>query len=91
MSGDPSINRAQARVENLPADDGRAFDTLAGGMLRVFARLNQIEAPYGDLRKRVAILEERPAIRGSSAASRFAHRQARSAADTATDLLGHGS
>jgi hypothetical protein len=99
VSGDPAINRAQAKVENLPADEGRAIDTLAGGMLRVFARLNRIEAAYGDLRARVGALEERPAprpapnadlrrttadgrpdTRGSTAASRFAHRQARSAA-----------
>jgi hypothetical protein len=106
---DPALDRQQAKVENLPADDGRAIDTLAGGMLRVFARLNTIESAYRDLRARVATLEERPRApattadlrrttadgrpdtRGSNAASRFAHRRARSAADTATDVLGNGS
>jgi hypothetical protein len=92
------LARAQAKVEDLPEAGDRAFDTLAGGMLRVFARLNAIEAAYGDLRKRVGALEERPRqapapvdlrrttpdgrpdTRGSTAAARFAHRQARSAA-----------
>jgi hypothetical protein len=96
----PDLDRAQARVENLPEAGDRAFDTLAGGLLRVFARLNQVEDAYRGLSRRVAVLEERPAprparngadhrrttadgrpdTRGSSAASRFAHRQARSAA-----------
>jgi hypothetical protein len=108
VSGDQSINRAQARVENLPADEGRAIDCLAGGMVRIFARLNKIETAYRDLCARVATLEERPRApattadlrrttasgapdtRGSSAASRFAHRKARSATDAATELLGNG-
>jgi hypothetical protein len=93
--------QTRRKLEDLPSDDGRAVDTLAGAVLRIFARLNEIEHAYGDLRKRVGVLEDRPAsnpapaptsehrrttadgrpdTRGSSAASRFAHRGARSAA-----------
>jgi hypothetical protein len=107
----PNLARSQAKIEDLPSDGGRVVDTLAGALLRVFVRLNEMERAFGELRKRVGLLEERPAIRpapattdfrrtrkdgqpdtrGSTAAARFAHRQARSAADTATDLLGNGS
>jgi hypothetical protein len=89
----PDLARSQAKVEDLPSDGGRVVDTIAGAMLRVFVRrLSEIEQAYGELRKRVGALEERPRPapaangrttqdghedrRGSTAASRFAHRQA---------------
>ena len=36
-------------------------DTLAGAMLRVFVRLNEIERAFGELRTRFGRLEEDPA------------------------------
>jgi hypothetical protein len=31
------------RIEDLPSDGGRTVDTLAGGILRIFVRLEEIE------------------------------------------------
>jgi hypothetical protein len=36
----PTLTR---RLEDLPSDGGRAVDTLAGGMLRIFIRLEDME------------------------------------------------
>jgi hypothetical protein len=38
-------------------------DTLAGAILRVFARLNEIERAYNDLRARLGVLEDRTSAR----------------------------
>src|SRR5262249_14617534 len=78
----PDLVRQQAKVENLPLDDGRAIDTLAGAVVRVFARLNEIEGAYRDLRARVVILEERPAPRPTPAANDFRRTTASGAPDT---------
>ena len=45
------------RLEDLPSDGGAALDTLAGGLLRTFIRLNEQEAAIGRLTRRVAELE----------------------------------
>ena len=45
------------RIEEQPQTGAQAFDTLAGGLLRTFSRLNQLEAAYADLRERLAALE----------------------------------
>jgi hypothetical protein len=44
----PTPNR---RLEDLPSDGGRAVDTLAGGMLRIFVRLEQMERRLAKLEK----------------------------------------
>ena len=56
----PSLARSQAQVEDLPSDGGRVVDTLAGAILRVFARLNEIERTYNDLRARVGSSKTEP-------------------------------
>ena len=64
---DPSLARSQAKVEDLPSDGGRVVDTIAGAMLRVFVRLNEIERAYNDLRARVGVLEDRTPARPAPA------------------------
>jgi hypothetical protein len=36
----PNITRSARKLEDLPSDGGAAVDTLAGGLLRTFIRLN---------------------------------------------------
>jgi hypothetical protein len=45
------------KLEDLPSDGGRAVDTIAGALLRIFIRLNEIEAAQARLGRRVAALE----------------------------------
>jgi hypothetical protein len=49
------------RLEDLPSDGGQAVDTLAGGLLRTFVRLNELEAALARMNRRVAVLEQPPA------------------------------
>jgi hypothetical protein len=63
----PNLARSQAKIEDLPSDGGRVVDTLAGAILRVFARLNEIERAYNDLRVRVGVLEDRTPVRPAPA------------------------
>ena len=63
----PNLARSQAKIEDLPSDGGRVVDTLAGAILRVFARLNEIERAYNDLRARVGVLEDRTPARPAPA------------------------
>jgi hypothetical protein len=45
------------RLEELPSDGGQAVDTLAGAVLRLFIRSNELEAQLARLTRRVAALE----------------------------------
>jgi hypothetical protein len=46
------------KIADLPADrDDLILDCVAGGLVRIFARLNRVEAAYRDLRARVAVIE----------------------------------
>jgi hypothetical protein len=67
MPPPPNLARSARKLEDLPSDDGRVVDTLAGAILRVFARLNEIERAYNDLRARVGVLEDRTAARPAPA------------------------
>jgi anti-sigma factor RsiW len=49
------------KLKDLPSDGGHAVDVLAGANLRIFVRLKELEQAYGDLRARLATLEERSA------------------------------
>jgi hypothetical protein len=54
----PSFARsAAAKIEDLPSDGGKTVDTLAGGLLRTFIRLNELEAALAKVTSRVAVLE----------------------------------
>jgi hypothetical protein len=56
----PSPNRFAnntRRLEDLPSDGGQAVDTLAGANLRIFIRLNELEAALVRVTPRVAALE----------------------------------
>ena len=39
----PDLARARAKIEALPRDHDRAFDTLSGGVIRLFAQVNELE------------------------------------------------
>jgi hypothetical protein len=39
------------RLEDLPSDGGRTVDTLAGGILRIFVRLEEMERRLAKLEK----------------------------------------
>ena len=41
----PNLTRTVRKLEDLPSDGGRAVDTLAGAMLRLFVRLHALEGP----------------------------------------------
>jgi hypothetical protein len=45
------------RLEELPSENGQAVDTLAGANLRIFIRLNELEAALARVTRRVAALE----------------------------------
>ena len=40
----PNLARSARKLEDLPSDGGAAVDCLAGGLLRTFIRLNELEA-----------------------------------------------
>jgi hypothetical protein len=46
-----NIRLATRRIEDLPSDGGRTVDTLAGGMLRIFVRLDDMERRIAKLEK----------------------------------------
>jgi hypothetical protein len=90
------IDPTSKALERVSIDEDRAFDTIAGGLIRTFARLNAVVSAYRRLAARVIALEDKPAPapegtraglarvkaigtpdrRGSSPASRLAHRLA---------------
>jgi hypothetical protein len=49
------------KLEDLPSDGGRAVDTLAGAMLRLFVKLHALEEAQARLGRRIAALEGAPA------------------------------
>jgi hypothetical protein len=72
----PNLARAARKIEELPCDDGSILDTLAGSILRIFVRINQIEAMNERLMHKLKALEEAaetespPTTRGNGAAPR---------------------
>jgi hypothetical protein len=52
------------KLEDLPSDGGAAVDTLAGGLLRTFIRLGELEAALAKITSRVAALEGTPKSNG---------------------------
>jgi hypothetical protein len=53
----PDLARSARKIEEMPRDDGSVLDCLAGSILRIFTRLNQIEAENARLLRRVRALE----------------------------------
>jgi hypothetical protein len=53
------FSSTRKKLEDLPSDNGHVVDVLAGANLRIFCRLKQLETAYGDLRTRLAAVEER--------------------------------
>jgi hypothetical protein len=56
----PNLARSARKLEDLPSDGGRVVDTLAGAMLRVFVRLNEMERAFGKFRARVGSSKTEP-------------------------------
>jgi hypothetical protein len=55
----PDLARAARRIEELPTDDGSVLDTIAGAILRIFVRINQLEGENARLSRRLAALERK--------------------------------
>ena len=47
----PNLALTIRRIEDLPSDGGRTIDTLAGGMLRLFVRVEGLERRLKALEK----------------------------------------
>jgi hypothetical protein len=66
----PNLARSARKIEELPTDDGSVLDTIAGAILRIFVRINQIEAEHARL-GRLKAVEGAPAaaeeVRGNGA------------------------
>jgi hypothetical protein len=52
-----SIDRSARKLEDLASDGGQAVDTLAGAILRLFIRANEIEGLLAKIGRRVARVE----------------------------------
>jgi hypothetical protein len=50
---------AARKIEELLTDDGSVLDTIAGAILRIFVRINQIEVVHDRIMRRLAALEHR--------------------------------
>jgi hypothetical protein len=53
----PNLVRAARKIEELPTDDGSVLDTIAGAILRIFVRINQLEVEHARLTSRLKALE----------------------------------
>jgi hypothetical protein len=69
----PNLARSARKIEELPADDGSVLDTIAGAILRIFVRINRIEAEHARLGRRLKAVEDRMptslAVEGAPAAA----------------------
>jgi hypothetical protein len=53
----PNLSRAAAELEGLPSDGGKTVDALAGGLLRTFVRIGELETDLALVNRRLAVLE----------------------------------
>jgi hypothetical protein len=60
----PNPDRATRKLEDLPSDGGAAVHTFAGGLLRTFIRINELEAALARVTPRVAVLERSASASG---------------------------
>jgi hypothetical protein len=68
MPSSLDLARSARRIEEMPTHDGSVLDVLAGAILRIFTRLNQIEADHARVISRMAALERSRPIAGTDAA-----------------------
>jgi len=56
----PADNFANSRrrIDDLPSDNGQLVDTLAGGLLRAYARSERLDQAVGRLNRRLTALGE---------------------------------
>jgi hypothetical protein len=61
----PNLARSICKIEDLPSDNGRTVDTIAGALFRIFLRLEQFDTAMGQLGRRLAALEgpQRPSAK----------------------------
>jgi hypothetical protein len=50
MPTSPDLARAARKIEDMPVEDGSVLDCLAGAILRIFVRINQIERVHAGTR-----------------------------------------
>ena len=48
----PNLSRAAAKLEGLPSDGGKTVDALAGGLLRTFVRIGELETDLALVNRR---------------------------------------
>ena len=48
----PNLSRAAAELEGLPSDGGKTVDALAGGLLRTFVRIGELETDLALVNRR---------------------------------------
>jgi hypothetical protein len=62
------LARSARRIEEMPTHDGSVLDCLAGALLRVFTRINRLEADHARVISRLAALELSRPVAGNGAA-----------------------
>lgn len=60
LSQPDSLETSRRKIEDLPDDGGHVVDTLAGAILRIFVRINHLEAEIARLKRRPAPDEQQP-------------------------------
>ena len=51
------LSKPRRKIEDIPSDNGKVVDTIAGALLRTFVRLNELDQANVRLNRRVAVLE----------------------------------
>jgi len=51
------LSNTRRRIEDIPSDNGKVVDTIAGALLRAFVRLNELDQANARLGRRLALLE----------------------------------
>jgi hypothetical protein len=51
------LSKTRRKIEDIPSDNGKVVDTIAGALLRTFVRLNELDQANARLGLRVAVLE----------------------------------
>jgi len=54
----PNLARAARKIDELPTDDGSILDTIAGAILRIFVRINQLEAENARLAAQMKLMRD---------------------------------
>jgi hypothetical protein len=89
----PDLARAARRIEEMSTADGSVLDCLAGSILRIFVRLNEIEAMNARIMHKLTALEAAKAGNVATAVSATGMQRecGPRAADRGDDEFGAGA